>query len=1180
MKRLLYWQGARYALGLLLVLTFATFCGSRASAQSFFGSVVGSVTDSSGATVPDAAVSITNTGTAERRSAQTDGNGNYQFVNLVPGAYKIDIEKTGFKHLTRDAIQVQVQATIRIDASMQVGEVTQTMEVSAQSPLLQTEQAALSQVVEGRMAQEMPLNGRNVLNLVALVPGVVPQGSTSGNPMGNQGGGATTNPNGWGNYQIGGGQANQSGSYFDGAPLNVSYVNSTILVPTQDAVQEFRVATNSVSPEFGRFAGGVINLTSKSGTNQFHGTLYEYLRNKQLNANNFFNNRSGIARPAFNQNQFGASVNGPVIKDKTFFMFTWEDFKLRVGIPTVATVPTAAMKAGDFSGAGIPAIYDPLTVCGNYGNAACGKDAAGGNIYLRQPFPNKQIPISRINSTSKIMNDYWNLPNASGILNNFVTNGTGGGNNYQINTRGDHVFSDKQRLFMRYSRWVGNTIPNDYFHNLTTANQQRYTTDSAVVGDTYSLSPTTILDLRASYIRFVFGFYPPNTGVDLAKFGPGYAPLNNQVSFRQFPAPQVAGMVTFNYVTVRNVSNNQALSETLTKIVGRHTLKFGGESRKIEWNYGQTNYASGQFTFSTAWTAQNALSPAGSGYAYASYLLGYMATGYAQEIAIASQRQWYHGLFLADTFQVTNKLTLNVGVRWDYPGSFLERHDAATVLLPNTADPLGTKVGLPIKGTIALVNSPQYSSRLIHPAKWNLVAPRLGLAYRMNDKMVFRAGYGISYLPNDVVFGNAPWTMPPNNATTLVTTTVDGGITPYATLDNPFPAGVVQAPGHSAAFASSLLGANVQSPVPDQPYPYVQQWNFMVQRQLFGGAALEVGYAGAKGTHLPLTPVISGFPTFQMNQISDSYLSMGSALLNKVTNPFYGNVPATAGILAQPTITQGQLLRPMPQYQTVNNTGNMAGDTQYHSLQTKLEKRFGAGGTLLGVYTFAKLNGTADSATTWLETGAAAGYFQNWNAIKLEKSLASYDTRHRGVISYVVDLPMGKGKKLLGNVSGPADKLISGWGINGTTTFQAGMPLVFTAQATTLSSNFGAGGPGMRPNYVGGCTKDVSGTAQSRLNGWFNTACFTQPGPFAYGNEGRTDPSLKSAGINNFDVSISKNTQITERVRARFETQFFNIANRTQFAPPGTVLGVPAFGTVTAARNQPRLVQFVLRLSF
>jgi hypothetical protein len=343
-------------LGIFILLS-AQLC-----AQTFYGTVVGTITDSSGASVPGAEVSITNVGTAERKTTQSDGNGGYQFVSLVPGNYKLDIEKTGFTHFAQTSLTVEVQATLRVDASLEVGDVGQTVEVSAQAALLQTDSSSLSQVVEGRTVQEMPLNGRNVLNLVSLVPGVVPQGSASGNPMGNQNRGGTTNVNGWGNYQIGGGMANQSASYLDGSPLNVSYINAVVLIPTQDAIQEFRVATNNVSPEFGRFAGGVVNLTTKSGTNELHGGLYEYFRNTVLNANNFFNNRSGLARPRFNQNQYGANAGGPILRHKIFFFGSWENFSYRQGIPTLTTVPTPAMRQGDFSAAGIPKIYDPLTV--------------------------------------------------------------------------------------------------------------------------------------------------------------------------------------------------------------------------------------------------------------------------------------------------------------------------------------------------------------------------------------------------------------------------------------------------------------------------------------------------------------------------------------------------------------------------------------------------------------------------------------------------------------------------------------------------------------------------------------------------------------------------------------------------------------------------------------------------
>jgi len=299
-------------------LSFLVLCAAVLTlplpAQTFYGSVVGSVTDATAAAVPQAGVTLTNLGTGERRAMQTDGVGNYQFVNLVPGQYKVEVEKAGFRRFSREPITVEVQSTVRIDVAMQVGDVSQTVEVSVQTPLLQTETSTLGQVVEGRKVLELPLNGRNIFSLVALVPGVIPGGQSGTTPTG-------TNPFAWGNYQIGGGQANQSATYLDGAPVNVSYVNLTSLVPTQDAIQESRVQTNSLGPEFGRTSGGAINMTTKSGANDFHGSAYEFFRNKVLNSNTFFNNRAGVTRPAFSQNQYGVNIGGPIQKDKTFFFW-------------------------------------------------------------------------------------------------------------------------------------------------------------------------------------------------------------------------------------------------------------------------------------------------------------------------------------------------------------------------------------------------------------------------------------------------------------------------------------------------------------------------------------------------------------------------------------------------------------------------------------------------------------------------------------------------------------------------------------------------------------------------------------------------------------------------------------------------------------------------------------------
>ena len=386
-------------------------------AQTFYGTVLGVVTDASGGVIIGAPVSLTSSGTAERLTTQTDADGNYQFLNLLPGVYKLDVEQPRFKHLTRDQIQVRVDNAIRVDVSLELGDMTQKIQVASNAVLLQTESAALNQVVEGRQVQDMPLNGRNTLNLVALAPGVVPLGSSQGPAAGNAG--TNISPGGFGNYSIGGGLAAQNSIFIDGVQDNLSG-NNTPLVPTQDSIQEFSVATNNVDTEFGQFGGGIVNMITKSGTNSMRGTLYEYFRNKVLNANDFFSNRNGVPRAPFTQNQYGATVGGPVIPNRTFFFSSWEGFKLRTAIPSTFTVPTASFWAGNF--AGQPTIYDPLTTCGGGTDPTCPLNGNGTPVIARMPFTNNQIPASRFDPTTLVMQKYWPLPNEPGTLNNYVLN--------------------------------------------------------------------------------------------------------------------------------------------------------------------------------------------------------------------------------------------------------------------------------------------------------------------------------------------------------------------------------------------------------------------------------------------------------------------------------------------------------------------------------------------------------------------------------------------------------------------------------------------------------------------------------------------------------------------------------------------------------------------------------------
>jgi hypothetical protein len=1151
----------RFTPCLVWLLAAATSFG-----QTFYGSIVGSVKDASSAAVPQAKVTLTNLGTAEHRPAETDSSGGYEFVNLVPGQYKVEVEKSGFRRFARDPITVEVQSAVRIDVTMQVGDVNQVVEVTAETPLLQTENATLGQVVDSRKVLEAPLNGRNIYGLIGLVPGVVPGGQSGTTPTG-------TNPFAWGNYQIGGGQANEHATYIDGASVNVSYVNLTSLVPTQDAIDQFRVQTNAMGPEFGRLAGGVINMTTRSGSNAFHGSLYEFLRNKVLNANTFFNNKSGVARPAFTQNQYGGRVGGPVQKDKTFFFFGYEGFKLRQGQSYTYSVPTDAQRAGDFSnvrnGSGaLVTIYDTLTTCGRLGNGACATNASGGEVISRTPFPNNIIPASRIDPAAKVMTNLWAHSNSPGApftaVNNYTANASVGGNNYQYNSRVDHSFSDKQRAFVRYTYWNNLNLPIDPYNTKTCQDRctEAFNTNQGVIADTYAFSPTLIGDFRIAYLRFSYDRTATTNGYDLTQLG-WPAALNNQVAFRVQPIPLVTG---YNGVfstngtgsTIVDRNDSYSIAPSITKIWGKHTFKVGAEIRRLTHNYYQQNNPSGSFNFDSNMTTASPFAPSG-GDGFASFLLGYGSGGGLTSNNFVAGQQIYRAYYAGDQFQLSSRVTLNYGFRFDQMGPWSERFDRMVVLIPNVQNPL-----VPYPGKFGLVNSPDRTSRNnmdLH----NLPAPRLGLAFRLNDKTVLRTGYGIFWIPNDVAFNISPNNDPANAYTTPFVGTTDGSLTPFNKLSNPFPTGIIQAPGHNANFQQLFLGQGFSAPLPHDPAAYAQQWNFGVQRQLPGDIALEVDYAGSKGTHLPGA-------NQQIDQLPDAFLKLGASLQDQVPNPFFGQV--TLGPLSLPTVARGQLLRPFPEYNGQAITSPMNRNSIYHSAQVKVEKRFKHGGSILGAYTWAKLISDTDTLTAWLEPNGTPGV-QNFNNIRLERSLADYDVSHRVIVSYEVDAPFGKGERFLSSLTGVAGKIVAGWGFNGNTTLQAGNPLPLT-DATNLTNSFGGGS---RPNSTGQSAQ-LSGSAQSRLNGWFNKAAFTLPPAFTFGNVARSLPDVRSPGIAEYNVAIFKNTPITEGVGLQFRTEIFNLFNRVQFSSPGLALGVPQFGVISGQYNNPRLIQFALRLLF
>jgi len=1176
---------ARFALILVIlsILTVPSF------GQAFYGSIIGTVTDPSIATLRGARVTLTNVGTDERRQTLTDGEGTYQFLELVPGNYRVDVEMAGFKRATSEQIQVTVASAVRADITLQVGDVNQSVEVQATAPLLQTENSNLSQVVNGRSVEDLPVNGRNILNLVAIVPGVVPQGSTEGNAL------TGKNVFAAGNYQIGGGIANQSATYFDGVPANAGVGNLTVMVPSPDAVSEFRVQTNSNNAEFGRYAGGVVNVASKSGSNEFHGSAYEFLRNKVLNANTFFANANGTGKPAFTQNQFGATAGGPVKKDKVFFFAAYEGYRQRQGSTFLATVPLPAMNTGDFSGyknasgAVIP-IYDPLTQCGQYNNAACGT----GTIQ-RAPFPGNIIPANRINPVSAkiVAFPMFAPPNQPGqpfTSNiNYSKNAVSGGDNDQYNGRFDWTASSKLRVFGRYTRWSSANTPfvpfNNGIYGGDPYSPETFVTTQGVAGATYLISPTTILDVRASYGRWSYLRIQPYTGINMAKtFGfPSYMDeqlpiihgIANETSVPSFTIGNytpLAGQPGYNNSKIFSVDDDYVLTPSLTKVVGRHTLKFGADWRDMQNNYYQAP-GGGAFQFDNLFTSQNALSAGASGNGLASLLLGYGSGGSALSFALPWQSLSYQAYFAQDTWQTTNKLTLTLGVRWEIPGVYKERYNRAVSFDPHELNPATKGIlvnGQQVYGALDFINTPQHPEKGLKTEHFKLFAPRVGLAYRLNNKTVIRAGGGIYYLPANLQFNEGPYGNALNQFTNPWLTTLNSSVTPLYPISDPFPTGFIPSLGNIIPRAQGLLiGAAPAAQLQTTPYPYNGQWNLTVQRQAPGGVAVEAAYAGAHGVHLPRG-------SWQADALPTQYLSLGSALNTQVPNPFFGMVQT--GALSQPTVRAGQLLLPFPQYTGVSESGGYLGNATYHSLQMKVEKRFAEGGTVLAAYTFSKLIGDVETLTSWLDTGVGGSSLQDPNNLRAEKSLSGFDSRQRLTLAYAIDLPFGKGRRFAPSVHGAASKVVSGWSVSGASTFQEGFPLALTATPNVTGFNLG-----LRPNVTPGCNKTVSGSAQSRLTDWFNVSCFTVPTAFTLGNESRTDPTIRGPGINNFNFSLLKKTAITERFNLEFRTEVFNLFNRVQFAIPNTVVTTaanPTTGYITSQLNQPRLIQLALRLLY
>ena len=1218
-------------LGVILLLS----CSLALRAQSTYGTLTGTVTDATGLVEPGAIVTLTNTGTAEKQIQKTGDTGLYSFVNLNPGEYRLSVEKTGFKRVNREEIVIQVQQTARVDVTLPVGGASETVTVTSEVPLLQAETSSLGQVVEERNADELPLNGRNVFSLVEVSPSVVMQGQAGATATGQ-------NPFSWGNFQIGGAFANQSAEYLDGQPLNIGYINLPILIPTQDSVGEFKVQTNNIGPEWGKVAGGVLNLSTKSGSNTFHGEAYEYIRNKVLNANDFFSNHAGLKRPPWIQNQFGGNAGGRIFKDRTFFFYSYEGFRLRSSASWVSTVPTAdvvsAIKGGNdvdlsnlLTANGLTQIVDP---CGgllqttpnanSLGVGGCGA-AGGGPATTTNPIPfaGNTIPAARINQTAKALINLWPAATSTSQLNNFTSSYSLGGDQNQNIARIDQKINDKQQLFGRFSQWNNLNQPEDPLGTGLCLDRctETMTSKGVALGYNYVFTPNVIGNLDVSATRFNYLRTPKNSGFDFTKIGWNSA-FNGELSSSERTPPTIGVvgesdnvMATQGQSYIVDHDSQYWISPTLTLVRGRHTIQVGFQQEITMDDYAQSNIISGYLGFDGTYTGN-------PGFGFADYLLGWATNpeqvgnhfyGTAVIPNLVLGKQKLTAGFANDTFHASNKLTLNLGLRYEYQSPWSERHNRQSYFDPTAVDPLASQAigtaGGPtsaVLGTVRLVDSSTRSSRYNLDENRVGVAPRVGFAYSLDQKTVVRGGYGLFWIPLDASWATNPLNDPVNSIQTEYTGNNGNPDLPTNTITTPW-INFVEPPGASIdpktglpLIAVDLEGAS--SPTFENPayaYGYMQQWNFDIQRTLWGGWFADVAYAANKGTHLPVY-------NQQVDQLGDNYLAQaaqqvasdtpttcsypgvtapaGKACISQfVHNPFAAT-SAPGSYLSSATTTIGNLLLPFPQYNGLQYAGAGGFGSNYNSLQATLQKRFAGGGTVLAAYTWAKLLSNTDTITSWLEPGGKGG-IQDWDNLRAEKSLSSQNVPQHLIVSYVLDLPFGKDKRFASDASPLANKVIGGWGLDGVTTFQNGFPINISSGGN--GANYYGGG--LRPNVVSGCNKKTSGSGAARVlsglagnTGWINPACFTTPAPYTWGNEPRVD-SLQASGIDNWDIAAFKHTNFgpDEKIGFEFRVELFNTFNRVQFIPPTNTTG-SSFGVISGQgqMNNPRLIQFAGKFVF
>ncbi len=1166
---------------LLSVISAASF------AQEFRGTFSGQVTDPTGASIAAAKVVATETRTGVKTQTVTDASGKYAIPFLSPGLYELTALAQGFKMAKRTDLTLGSDDRPVIDFRLEVGDASTSVTVSADAPLLDSENASVGQSISTKEVEEMPLNGRTPMMLAQLALGVIPTGTpTLVHPF-DSGAPAA--------FSIGGTASQTSEILMDGSP-DATWDGRQAYSPPHEAVQEVRVKTFDSDASFGHTGGGTMNQVLKTGTNTFHGALWEFTQPSNLTANSFFNNKAGLGNPVTHFNQYGFLFDGPVYiphvyngKNKLFWMFAYEGLPDSQPNTNFVTVPTDAERQGNFSAltaAGSQyTIYNPFSA------------TLSGTTITRSPFPNNTIPTNLLNPIALAYMKFFPEPNVTtGVnavgVNNFGNNATTNDDYDNQLARVDYNMSDRNRMFFDVRRTGYSQVKNNYFDNASQGSVLYRNNWGGTVDDVAMFTPTTVLDSRINFTRMYESHAQPGTGYDPSQLGfPSY--IGGSSEYLQLP---VVSLSTFQSLGASgaNLLPSQSLQYfgALTKIAGNHTLKFGADVRQYRLNSISYGNSTGTFSFNNSYVraSSSASSTVAQGQDLASLLLGLPTSGSYDINTYASFYQYYYAGFIQDDWRVRRDLTVNLGVRYDHDDGYNEKYGRTTDGFDSTAtNPLASAASAAYaKSPSALLPASSFAVpgglTFASPSNNNVfnnvshrVSPRVGVAWSPAKlhNTVIRAGFAMFVQPLTIASLSVSGAYSTNpilaqegfSQTTALVASNNNFLSPANTLSNPFPTGFQQPVGAANGLAT-FEGQTISFLNPNQVDPYSLRWNFGFEHTFGSNLLLEVVYIGNHSVALPVTVTqLNGIPRqfLSTSPVRDSALN--TTLSASVANPFSGLATSQNGA----TTTPLQLLARYPEFPVGYGSGAWSGsagvieqnlnvgDSYFDSLNVRVQKRLSNGLNLIANYIYSRLI----EQDTWL----------NDTDPRPEKRVSPFDHPHRFVTAVSYELPFGKGKAVDAH-SRWANAIAGGWRLTSIYTWQLGAPITWINGSTTSPGDYVYyGGPGA-----------LQVNARNTNSVAFNTGLFAtnSANVFAYHIRtfSTTFPNIRQDGLNEWDPSLLKNVNVTEKSYFQLRFEFFNVLNHATFAAPNTTATNASFGLITAQANRPRTIQVGARFVF